>query len=151
MEIAPIYLRRLCLVLLFAAIAAAMPVSYQAQATSARARYNFNPGWLVFVGDPANAQAPAFDDSAWKRVTLPYAWNEDSAFKVSIHDLPTGIAWYRKHFEVPANSKVQRIFLEFEGVRMAGEVFLNGGFLGRHEDGITAFGFDITSGTINTL
>ena len=130
--------------LLLSAIVATAPVASQAQAPTVRARYNFNPGWLVFAGDPANAQSPEFDDSAWKHVTLPYAWNEDSAFKVSIHDMPTGIAWYRKHFSVPANSKGQRIFLEFEGIRIAGEVYLNGKSLGLHEDGITAFGFDIT-------
>ena len=125
-------------------VAAAAQVAAPATPPTVRARYNFNPGWLLFAGDPANAQSPTFDDSAWKQVTLPHAWNEDSAYKVSIHDMPTGIAWYRKHFRVPANSKGQRIFLEFEGIRMAGEVYLNGKFLGRHEDGITVFGFDIT-------
>nr|WP_232298885.1 sugar-binding domain-containing protein [Granulicella tundricola] len=109
-----------------------------------RSRFNFNPGWLVQTGDPANAQAPGFDDSAWKPVTLPYAWNEDSAFKVSIDKLPTGIAWYRKHFRVPAGAPGQRVHLEFEGIRMAGVVYLNGKLLGRHEDGVSAFGFDIT-------
>jgi beta-galactosidase len=133
---------------LLTGIAVAAPIANHEQASSVRARYNFNPGWLVFVGDPANAQSPAFDDSAWKHVTLPYAWNEDSAFKVSIHDMPTGIAWYRKHFTVPANSKGQRIFLEFEGIRFAGEVYLNGKSLGLHEDGITAFGFDITGAVL---
>jgi len=125
-------------------VAAAAQVAAPATPPTVRARYNFNPGWLLFAGDPANAQSPTFDDSAWKQVTLPHAWNENSAYKVSIHDMPTGIAWYRKHFRVPANSKGQRIFLEFEGIRMAGEVYLNGKFLGRHEDGITVFGFDIT-------
>ena len=137
-------LRQLYIVFLLTAMAAAAPVSNHALTSRLRSRYNFNPGWVVLVGDPAGAQAPTFNDSTWKRVTLPYAWNEDSAFRVSIHDLPTGVAWYRKHFTVPANSKGQRIFLEFEGIRMAGEVYLNGKFLGRHEDGITAFGFDIT-------
>jgi hypothetical protein len=46
-----------------------------------RARYNFNPGWLVKVGDPANAQDPGTDDSNWKPVSLPYAWNEDVIFR----------------------------------------------------------------------
>lgn len=114
-------------------------------AAQPRTKYNFNPGWLVMVGDPANAQTPNFDDSSWKRVTLPYAWNEDSAFKVSIQNLPTGIAWYRKHFQVPASAHSQRVFLEFEGIRQAGDVYLNGKFIGRHEDGVSAFGFDITS------
>jgi beta-galactosidase len=118
------------------------------EALPPRERYNFNRGWLVQAGDPVDAKLPGFDDSSWKPVTLPYAWNEDSAFKVSIHDLPTGIAWYRKHFRVPANSSGRRIFLEFEGIRMAGEVYLNGRFLGRHEDGVAAFGFDITDSAL---
>jgi hypothetical protein len=57
-------------------------------APSARTKYNFNSGWKLYVGDPKGAEAPAFDDSGWKNLTLPHAWNEDSAFKVSIHDLP---------------------------------------------------------------
>ena len=132
----------LCVGLLIGMVAAA---SADAQTLAARTRYNFNPGWLVFAGDPANAQSPSFDDSAWKPVTLPYAWNEDSAFKVTIHDLPTGIAWYRKHFRIPSNATGRRVFLEFEGIRQAGDVYLNGKFLGRHEDGVSAFGFDITA------
>jgi hypothetical protein len=108
-----------------------------------RARYNFDPGWKVFTGDAPGAEAVEFDDSAWKPVALPYAWNEDSAFQVSIHDLPTGIAWYRKHFKLPASAAGQKIFLEFEGIRMAGEFYLNGKFIGRHENGVMAFGFDI--------
>ena len=142
------HLRRLYFVLFLLTGAAAAQVSNRTQTPSARARYNFNPGWLVLVGDPIHAESSTFDDSAWKHVTLPYAWNEDSAYKVSIHDMPTGIAWYRKHFSVPANSKSQRIFLEFEGIRMAGEVYLNGKSLGLHEDGITAFGFDITDAVL---
>src|SRR5207244_3405660 len=112
--------------------------------TSPRARYNFNSGWRVFVGDPANAETVAFDDSQWKTVTTPYAWNEDDAFKKDIKDLSTGIAWYRKHFKLPADSAGRKIFLEFEGIRHGGEFYLNGKFIGRHEDGVMAFGFDVT-------
>jgi len=52
-------------------------------AAPGRARFNFNPGWLVMVGDTPGAEAAAFADTDWKKVTLPYAWNEDSAFKVN--------------------------------------------------------------------
>ena len=71
---------------------------------AARAKYNFNGGWKLFVGDPAGAHAPGFDDSAWKAVTLPRAWNEDDAFRKDIKDLSTGVAWYRKRFRLPARS-----------------------------------------------
>ncbi|HEX5221716.1 MAG TPA: DUF4982 domain-containing protein [Verrucomicrobiae bacterium] len=119
-----------------------------AEADSVRATFNFNPGWRLFVGDPTNAAAPGFDDGAWKSVTLPRAWNEDAAFKVAIDQHPTGIAWYRKRFTLPAAAAGRKVFLEFEGVRQAGEFFLNGKFIGRHENGITAVGFDITDSVL---
>ncbi|WP_231425180.1 DUF4982 domain-containing protein [Pedobacter sp. Leaf250] len=112
-------------------------------AQNARKTYNFNPSWKLFVGDNDNAAAIDFDDKEWKSITLPHAWNEDEAFKKSIEQLSTGIAWYRKHFKV-ANAKDRKVFLEFEGIRQAGEFYLNGKFIGRHENGVTAFGFDIS-------
>lgn len=115
------------------------------QAHAQRSTYNFNSNWKVFVGDTAVAKEPAFNDAGWKPVTLPWAWNEDEAFKKDIKDLSTGIAWYRKHFKLPASAKAQKIFLEFEGIRQAGDFYLNGKYIGLHENGVTAFGFDITS------
>jgi len=115
----------------------------QAQ-SGGRAKYNFNAEWKLFVGDPIGAEKPTFDDSAWKAVTLPRAWNEDDAFRRDIHDLLTGIAWYRKHFAIPPGSLGKKIFLEFEGIRQAGEFYLNGRSIGRSENGVMAFGFDIT-------
>jgi beta-galactosidase len=140
-------MKRIILILL---LVATTPVMYLAKAeTSAptslpRAAFNFNPGWKLFVGDPTNASAAAFDDAAWKTVSLPHAWNEDSAFKVSIHDLPTGIAWYRKHFKLPMDAAGKKVFLEFQGIRQGGEFYLNGEWIGRSENGVMAFGFDVT-------
>jgi len=121
-----------------------LPGKCLGQPQASRIKYNFNSGWRVLVGDAQGADQPEFDDSQWKRVTTPYAWNEDSAFRVSIHDLPVGVAWYRKTFRMPAGSARQKVFIEFEGIRQAGEVYLNGTFIGRHEDGVMAFGFDIS-------
>ncbi len=121
----------------------ALPVC-GSSADGGRVKYNFNPGWKVNVGDTAGAEAPGFDDASWKEVTLPYAWNEDEAFKNDIADLTTGIAWYRKHFRLPGADRGRKVFIEFEGVRQAAGVYVNGEFIGLHENGITAFGFDIT-------
>src|SRR5436309_3119805 len=119
-----------------------------AQSTPQRVKYNFNSNWKVFAGDAQGAEAQAFDDAAWKKVTLPYAWNEDDAFKKDIAELSTGIAWYRKHFKIPATAKGQKVFIEFEGIRQAGDFYVNGKHIGLHENGIMAFGFDIT-GVVN--
>ncbi len=109
-----------------------------------RVKYNFNPDWRLFVGDVAGAEKPEFEDSAWKSISLPHAWNEDDAFRKDIHDLSTGVAWYRKHFRLPASAAGQKVFLEFEGIRHAGDFYLNGKFIGRNENGVMAFGFDAT-------
>ena len=125
-------------------LTAIMVVAYSPP-TSPRVKYNFNSDWKVFVGDAQGAESTSFDDSAWKEITTPYAWNEDDAFCKDIKDLSTGIAWYRKHFKLPADSNNKKVFLEFEGIRFAGEFYLNGKFMGRHENGVMAFGFDITN------
>ncbi|HEX8013638.1 MAG TPA: DUF4982 domain-containing protein, partial [Flavobacterium sp.] len=108
-------------------------------------KYNFNYDWRLFTGDDDQAKNTAYNDKNWTKVNLPYAWNQSEAFKVDITRLPTGIAWYRKTFQLPAKSKNQKVFIEFEGVRQMGEIYVNGTFVGRHENGAMAFGFDITS------
>src|SRR5205823_5873221 len=112
--------------------------------TNPRLKYNFNSNWRLFVGDPAGAERPDFDDVSWKTVTTPRAWNEDDAFRKDIKDLSTGVAWYRKHFKLPAGSAGRKVFLEFEGIRHGGVFYLNGRLIGRHENGVMACGFDLT-------
>lgn len=111
---------------------------------SERATLDFNAGWRLLVGDPAGAQEADFDDASWKPVTLPRAWNEDDAFRLAIDKHTTGIAWYRKTFTLPSGTDGKKVFIEFEGVRQAGEVWINGQRIGSHENGVMAFGFDIT-------
>jgi beta-galactosidase len=113
-------------------------------AHAGRALHDFNPGWKLLVGDPADAAQPGFDDSAWKAVTLPRAWNEDDAFAKDITEHATGVAWYRKHFKLPDLKPGQKVFIEFEGARQAAEVYVNGRRAGLHENGVNAFGFDIS-------
>lgn len=51
----------------------------------ARKTYNFNSGWNLSSDDREVA-------GMLKKhpVTLPHAWNEDEAFKVSTYEMPTG-------------------------------------------------------------
>ncbi|MGC4072954.1 MAG: DUF4982 domain-containing protein [Nibricoccus sp.] len=112
--------------------------------TAQKRVFDFNPGWRLQVGDPSGAQSVEFDDASWTPVTLPHAWNENDAFRLAIDKLPTGIAWYRKQFQLPPGSEGRKVFLEFEGVRQVGEFWLNGQRIGAHENGVMAFGFDVT-------
>ena len=131
-----------------ALVAAAVLLATPARAQQQRAAYDFNPGWRMLVGDPAGAESPTFDDRAWKKVTLPHGWNEDDAFRKDIRDLATGVVWYRKQFTLPAGSTGKKVFLEFEGVRHGGEVYVNGKHVGRHENGVMAFGLDVTGAVL---
>ena len=80
-----------------------------------------------------------------KAVTLPHAWNEDYAFKVQIKQLPDSVMWYRKEFKLTKDQiRGKKVFVEFEGVRQAGEFFINGHRLGLHENGVMAVGWDLT-------
>lgn len=75
---------------------------------------------------------------------MPHAFNEDEAFRVHIEQLTDTIVWYRKHFKIPSVTENQQIFIEFEGVRFGAEVYVNGQYVGIHENGVMAFGFDLT-------
>ena len=109
-----------------------MLAAAMATATAAQARdtYNFNSDWRI--------------DKQKRTVTLPHAWNEDEAFKVGIKELSDSVIWYRKTFTLPKGTEGKRVFIEFEGARQAAEVIVNGHNVGLHENGVMAFGFDLT-------
>ena len=111
-----------------------------------RVKLNFNGGWLLKVGDTAGAEASDFNDRSWQQVTLPYAFNGDEAFRRDIVDHTDTICWYRKHFRVDPPSAVggAKYFIEFEGARQGADVYLNGHHVGYSDNGVMAFGFDLT-------
>ena len=115
-----------------------------------RVTYNFNPGWKFSFGDKTGADQPEFDDSTWTNVSLPHTWNESDSFQKYIshgggdQSEKLGIGWYRKHFKLPSSAEGQKVFLEFDGMRQAGHFFLNGQDIGLYENGVSAYGLDIT-------
>ena len=134
-----------------AAAASMLGQKYQPPA-SPRATYNFNPGWKFLRSDLAGAEAVGFDDTAWSDVGLPHTWNDVDTYRALIShpagDLSgsyRGIAWYRKHFKLPAGTEGRKIFLEFEGVKQAARFYLNGQPLGKYENGVSACGLDLTA------
>ena len=109
-----------------------------------REKYNFNSDWKLKTGDFQNAESPVFNDSEWRKVTLPHAYNQEEAFEKDIDHHSTGIVWYRKKFKLPKGIKDKKIFLEFEGIRQGGVIYVNGQKVGLHENGVMAFGFDVS-------
>jgi beta-galactosidase len=119
---------------------------------SPRVTYNFNAGWKFIRQDIPGAEVVAFDDAQWQTVSTPHTFNDVDSFRVIIDHSGgdrgkyTGVVWYRKHFKLPAAAAGSRVFIEFEGMRQAGDIYLNGLPYGLYENGVTAYGLDITSG-----
>ena len=109
-----------------------------------RKKLNFNADWRLTVGDAAAYSRPDFDDSAWQQVNLPYAFNGDEAFKKDIVNLTDTVCWYRKHFTINENEANRKVFVEFEGARQGVDVWLNGQQVGFSDNGVMAFGFDLS-------
>jgi beta-galactosidase len=114
---------------------------------------NFDADWKFFQGDPTNAQmphvvdrGPTFDDSDWRDLNLPHDWSIEGPFAETNKAggagafLPSGVAWYRKHFAFPSDfDKGSSVFIEFDGVMANSDVWINGYYLGHRPYGYTSF------------
>jgi len=103
-----------------------------------------------------------FDDTKWRPLDLPHDWAVDLPF---VHDdagsgdsqsrshgyKPLGrrypeasVGWYRREFDIPANDRGRRIWIEFDGAFRDVLVFVNGCYIGNNENGYVPFRFDLT-------
>ena len=55
-----------------------------------------------------------------------------------------GTGWYRKHFVLDEDTFGKNVVIEFDGIYMNSDVWLNGHHLGNHPYGYTAFAYDLT-------
>ena len=116
----------------------------------ARERVNFDYDWRFMQADVQNAGNPDFDDLSWRKLNLPHDWSIEGEFDKNAPTtgyggyLPTGIGWYRKHFDIKELDKSKKYRIEFDGVYMNSEVWLNGTYLGKHVYGYTGFQYDLT-------
>lgn len=134
----------------FAALSFPAASFLSAQSLPPRQQLAADMNWRFFLGDPADAQAPSFDDSGWRTVDLPHDWSiEGAPDEKNLTGsgggyFPAGVGWYRKTFIAPANWKDKKVSVEFEGVAANATVFLNGKRLGIHPYAYTSFRFDLT-------
>ena len=107
------------------------------------------------TGGYTDAQDPGFDDSGWRALDVPHDWSielapvQNASTSSSTGFLPGGLAWYRKHFTLPASLAGRRISVEFDGVYRDATVYLNGKPLGNHPYAYTGFSYDLT-GLVHT-
>ena len=104
---------------------------------------NFNTDWLYLDQDQAEARLPNCDETTFVPVHLPHANKVFPHHNFDDREYQF-ISWYRKTFELDADYEGRKAFIDFDGVMIAAEVYLNGAFLGEHKGGYTPFSFDLT-------
>lgn len=110
----------------------------------------FNYDWKFSLGDAAENSQSNFDDSSWRKLSVPHDWSIEGKSEKNNPSYgdggfyPMGKAWYRKAFSVPAEWKDKRVSIYFEGVYMNSEVFINGKSVGLQPYGYTSFAYDLS-------
>ncbi|MCM1020771.1 MAG: DUF4982 domain-containing protein [Muribaculum sp.] len=134
-------------------------------ASAQRSIEQANRDWKFTLGDIAEAQKTDFDDSKWQTVNIPHdfqihqPWVAPSADERPDSDNPVanvrsrlssrgfkemGAGWYRKTFTPSDDWQGRRVLLDFEGIMLVGDVYLNGQRVGGTDYGYLGFEVDIT-------
>ncbi|MDD3789210.1 MAG: glycoside hydrolase family 2 TIM barrel-domain containing protein [Petrimonas sp.] len=117
---------------------------------SARMVSSFNEGWTFHLGDVEGASSAGFDDSGWRKLNVPHDWAIEGEFSAENPAgagggaLPGGIGWYRKTFSLDKSLEGKKIFIDFDGVYMNSDVWINGNHLGFRPYGYISFRYDLT-------
>lgn len=128
--------------------------------TSAREIIPMNFGWKFIYGDSLKA-----DGEEWIDVNLPHdfqihqPWVEPGADEKPDENNPManirsrlsarafkemGTGWYRKTFTPDPSWEGKRVLLDFEGILLTGDVYLNGEHIGGTDYGYVGFDTDIS-------
>ena len=111
---------------------------------------DFNSGWKFNRGDVTNGQNATFDDSTWRNLSVPHDWSIELAFNQKSPAgsgggfLDGGVGWYRKTFALDQAYSGKKILIQFDGVYMNSQVWLNGTSLGTRPYGYSSFEYDLT-------
>lgn len=92
---------------------------------------------------PAHIQLEGYDRPQYANVQYPWEGHEE----IRPGEIPeefNPVANYVKYFFLPEAMKGEKVILAFEGVESAVSVWLNGNFVGYHEDSFTKAEFDIS-------
>ena len=111
---------------------------------SGRIIYNFNQGWRFHLGDAEGAEAAAFDDSKWQVVCAPHSVRLEPSEGSGSRNYQ-GVAWYRKHFTVPADMVGKNVTVHFEAIMGKQDIFVNGEKVKSHLGGYLPITIDLTA------
>ncbi|MFV0606225.1 MAG: glycoside hydrolase family 2 TIM barrel-domain containing protein [Niabella sp.] len=120
----------------------------QNMSTDIRTNQLFNFGWKFHLGDVADAQAVNYNDADWQSLNLPHdfqinqPWVQSAGGARGFKEMGQG--WYRKNFKADPAWKGKKILLDFEGIMVYGDVWLNGEKIGGTDYGYLGFDADIS-------
>lgn len=122
-----------------------------AEVTNAsRTKALISEAWKFHLGDKEGSEKSGLDDSAWRTLDLPHDWSIELPYDPTLSGgsavayLPGGIGWYRKSFTLPESDIGKVIAIDFDGVYMDSQVWINGHLLGRLPNGYLGFRYDLT-------
>lgn len=108
----------------------------------------FNFGWKFCAGDIAGAEKVDFDDSSWRSLDLPHDFQIeqpwDSLARPARGFKRMSVGWYRKTFQASPSWRGKRVFLDFEGIMVTGDAWLNGQKIGGTDYGYLGFESDVS-------
>jgi beta-galactosidase len=118
-------------------------------ANAARITENFDTNWLFQKSDAPGGELNEFNDSDWRKLDLPHDWSIEGPFAETNLTggaggfLPSGLVWYRKHFNLPKDAADKVVRIEFDGVMQNSDVWINGHHLGHRSFGYVSFGYEL--------
>jgi beta-galactosidase len=116
---------------------------------SAREVLPFDGDWRFLKADAPGAEQVNFTDGDWRKLDLPHDWSIEGPFAATNKAggagafLPSGVAWYRKHFTLPDNDSNRVVRVEFDGVMANSDVWINGFHLGHRPFGYVSFSHEL--------
>lgn len=129
----------------------------------------FNNGWKFVRDSLVGVEKPEYNDSKWTTVDLPHDYSimdlpagqaglpgDDGPDQTgpfskkapgngnAVGHVLGGTGWYRKSFTLDKSRKEKTVILQFDGVYMESQVWVNGKEAGERKHGYIAFWYDIT-------
>ena len=106
--------------------------------------------WRFHLGDILNAERPDHNDSTWRSLNVPHDWSIEGEYSEDHPTgwqggyLPCGIGWYRRELKWSNDWTGKRVEIQFDGVYMNSDVWINGIHQGNRPYGYSSFRYDLT-------
>ncbi len=146
------------LLLLFTIVQVIFSCSKENSFTIENRKQKFNDNWSFYQAKDSLEKID--NNTNWQVVKIPHDFSisgnfaKDNPGDSGTGYLPGGVGYYTKNFTTQNDTKLT--FIQFDGVYMNSEVWINGNYLGKRPSGYSSFEYNLTpylnnNGKENTL